>query len=231
MENDLARNYNELNEKQQLQAIPLNVNTKAAEDFLMNNPDIVGIYIYNRTIESSAKFLFNIITPMQFSQKAIQQTNINSWIVNLGINNYQKQALIDVFIKQKMQLLLQSIISVDFINNTYGRTTSPLYQRTTIYNPHLYHYNCFGANASPLVKAITAKQLDTVCAMAINTVANVNFYDSPVVQAFERDIVNSLNYNSGSDILLKNPETNMTTTFKDYVIKLKEGDVNNGSNN
>lgn len=231
LENDLAINYEQLNEKQQLQAAPLNVNTKAAEDFLMNNPDIVGIYIYNRNVESDAKFLFNIITPMQFSQKAIQQTNINSWIVNLGINNYQKQALIDIFINQKMQLLLQSVISVNFINNAYQRTTSPLYKRITIYNPHLYHYNCFGANASPLVKAITAKQLDTVCAMAINTVANVNFYDSPVVQSFKQDIVDNINHNSGSDILLKDPETNITTTFRDYVTKLKEGDVNNGSNN
>ena len=91
------------------------------------------------------------------------------------------------------------------------------------YQPHLYHYDCWGSNRAEIQKAIESQQLIAAIEQIHAATCSLNVLDGAVWNRFTNDLTNALINNSYSEALgnrnskcLKDLQTGECITLAQY---------------
>lgn len=137
-----------------------------------------------------------------------------------------KRLLTDVFINNKYQIQFGTAITLglDYRHNeviTAHRHES--IDPNTMWNPHLYYYDCWGSNRAEIQKAIEAQQLIAAVEQIHAATCSLNVLDGAVWTRFTNDLDRALNNNSYSEALggrnskcLKDLKTGERITLAQY---------------
>lgn len=119
-------------------------------------------------------------------------------------DEHLKRFLQDVFIDNKYQIQIGTAARM-FLNvasNDRGITidTDLTIPENTIWNPHLWHYNCWGANRSEIIKALQNQQYIAAVEQAYAATCSINVLDGPVWSRFCESLYRAFRGSFHSDL-------------------------------
>ena len=182
-EKRLEQYYNTLGDLQHKRLLLKHIQPDDVKPFinaLNNNPQIETLDTTN------TKLTLRITAPLQYydaeDYKAyVDNPNSN---VNKLFSTEEKALLYDIFINKRYVILLQSIISLDLVEDSSESTikfNAHTYCKdllTEMPNPHLYYYNCWSEARTVLAKAIANNEYDTIVPQLIAAVQSINVAES-----------------------------------------------------
>lgn len=145
-----------------------------------------------------------------------------------------RQLLTDVFIKNKYQFQIGTAVQLNLDprnGEIVHADTANTIDSNTIWNPHLYHYNCWGSNKTEIRKAVEAQQLIAAVEQIYAATCSINILDGAVWSRFIRTLSNALIADDYSDAIgnrnckcLKNVQTGECITLAQYKETIEKGD-------
>ena len=180
-------------------------------------------------LSDSGTLELNIVSELRFfDQDAARR------VIRHQEDNIVRKLLIDVFIENKYQFQIGTAaqLNLDPRNGEIINTdTTNTIDSNTIWNPHLYHYNCWGSNKTEIRKAVEAQQLIAAVEQIYAATCSINILDGAVWSRFIRTLSNALVTDNYSDAIgnrnckcLKNVQTGERITLAQYKETIEKGD-------
>jgi hypothetical protein len=211
--------------KQRLQTQLLANNTTTEEDvkpFIDTITNTKAIEIL-RTTET--EMVLRITAPLQYFQSSdfeMYEKNTHS-IYNTQITDpVLKSVLHNVFVTRKYKMLVQAIIHIQ-INTSYTDSVLSFYAErsgcapnfTQFPNPHLYHFNCWGAAQTEMHKNISEGNYELVIMQMVAAVQSVNIAENAsFVNGLLCDIRNSESFRKLLTFIVNTPEGDIHLNYK-----------------
>lgn len=155
-----------------------------------------------------------------FDQEAAQK------IIQRRESDIVKCLLTDVFVNNRYQIKFGTalILNLDYRHNEIIKTDRSVgIDPNTIWNPHLYYYDCWGSNRAEIQKAIGSQQLIAAIEQVHAATCSLNVLDGAVWNRFTNDLTNALINNSYNAALgtkdskcLKDLQTGECITLAQY---------------
>lgn len=180
---------------------------------------------------SENEMILRITAPLQYFQEAdfeAYENNAQSTYKHLFYNNPTLQKVLHkVFVTREYQILAQAVIHLQ-INASYSQSplhlfaerqdySSP-YQPTQFPNPHLYHYNCWGAAQSEMQKNMCAGNFELVIMQMVAAVQSVNIAENAsFVNGLLNDIANNENLRNKLTFIVNTPNGKQTMNYAEIL--------------
>jgi hypothetical protein len=162
-----------------------------------------------------SRHIFTIIADAWGSKETLKhllKANSNNSIRNSKYANVFES----IFIKEEAKLLLYGEIQLSkrntMLSNSISCTAGLKEERMNIAsadlglpNPHIYFAGCLGNNQSEVVKALHREDYPYMFLQMVNTVGNINFADTGIMQSFFSGLTAPRHYNKKC-ILFNNEE-------------------------
>ena len=186
-----------------------------------------GIELLNLT--TAGVLELNVISELRYFDQEAARTILRH--ISQGIT---KQFIKDVFIDAKYRIQIGTAIKLN-LNHRHDTIITTVRDRSvdpnTMWNPHLYHYDCWGSNRSEIQRAVEAQQLIAAIEQAYAATCSINVLDGAVWQRFIGTINAALEQDCYSRAIgnrhckcLKNTQTGECITLAQYKKLIEEGD-------
>lgn len=204
------------------------LNTDDVKPFIETIQNTKAIEILSTT---DSKMVVRVTAPLQYFQEndfTAYENNAQSIYRQRFYNlTTLKKVLHKVFVTREYKLLVQAIIHID-IQDNYNN--SPLYlfaERqndtssfafTQFPNPHLYHYNCWGAAQSEMQKNMCEGNFELVIMQMVAAVQSVNIAENAsFVNGFLSDVQNSSKLRDLMTFIVDTSDGTKTMTYSQII--------------
>ncbi|MCQ2968504.1 MAG: hypothetical protein MJ191_00005, partial [Clostridium sp.] len=109
--------------------------------------------------------------------------------------NYKRviRALQKILLEEEYTMTISAIVVINFEDRQIFVNQNNRDGYTTLYNPHLYHFNCWGDNSSRIYDALSKGELETMVNFISMAVQNINFTDITVINRWIRTLESEIN--------------------------------------
>ena len=223
-EDDLVQSYTKkLHLERQISAARL-ISEEDIKPFTETLLNAKAIEVLNT---NSEEMVIRITAPLQYFQESDFETyenNPNSMYNGYFRNNpIIQKVLHKIFVTREYKLLAQAIIHMKITSNYtdmpltfYAEKLHAAPTLTQFPNPHLYHYDCWGAAKNEMSKNICEGNYELVIMQMIAAVQSVNIAENAsFVNGFLSDIKNSSTLRKLITIIKDTPEGPKQHTFEE----------------